>query len=137
MIDTKVLTGAMLSGPGDNRKVIRACLERRVRPIIGQALICEYEDVLSRKALFLDCVLSAAERNDVLDALLAVSEWVKIYYSWRPNLRDEGDNHLVELAVAGSADMIVTHKAGDLMAADLRFPGLSIVRPHELLKELR
>ena len=126
----------MLSRAGDNRKVLRACLEGRVRPIVGQALICEYEDVLSRSVVFRNCVLSTAERFELLDAVLSVSDWVKIYFSWRPNLRDEGDNHLVELAVAGRADMIVTHNIRDLRAGELKFPGLRIVRPHELLKEL-
>lgn len=136
VIDTNVLTGAMLSRAGDNRKVLRACLEGRVRPIVGQALICEYEDVLSRSVVFRNCILSTTERFELLDAVLSVSDWVKIYFSWRPNLRDEGDNHLVELAVAGSADLIVTHNIRDLRAGELKFPGLRIVRPHELLKEL-
>ena len=137
MIDTNVLIGAVLSQEGgDNRRVLRACLEGRVRPLVGQALYCEYEDVLSRQELFRRCPLSAGERSDLLDALLSVSEWVKIYYSWRPNLRDEADNHLVELAVAGAADWIVTNNTRDLLSGDLRFPGIGIVKPHELLKEL-
>jgi predicted nucleic acid-binding protein len=58
-----------------------------------------------------------------------------IYYSWRPNLRDESDNHLVELAVAGGATAIVTLNIRDLQNAELRFPGIGILRPKELLKE--
>ncbi|MFN0104330.1 MAG: putative toxin-antitoxin system toxin component, PIN family [Bryobacteraceae bacterium] len=126
----------MLSRSGDNRRVLRACLEGRLVPMVGQALFCEYEDVLSRRELFHGCPLSPLERADLLDALMAVSEWVKIYYSWRPNLRDEADNHLVELAIAGGADMIVTHNARHVLSGDLRFPGLRIVKPLELLKEL-
>lgn len=49
-------------------------------------------------------------------AIRSVSQWVKIYYGWRPNLPDEGGNHLFELAVAGSADEIVTSFP--------RYPGL-------------
>ena len=47
--------------------------------------------------------LTASERRALFDALLSVSEWIKVYYLWRPNLPDEGDNHLIELAVAGGA----------------------------------
>ena len=105
--------------------------------MIGQALLCEYEDVLGREQFFGSCVLSSAERKDLLEALLSVSEWVKIYFSWRPNLPDEGDNHLIELAVAGSAERIVTHNLRHLSRAELRFPGIQIVKPATLLKELQ
>ena len=137
VLDTNVLTGAMLSHTGENRRLLRACLEGKFRPIIGQTLFCEYEDVLTRRELFRNCPLSETDRMSLLDALLSVSEWVKVYYSWRPNLRDEGDNHLIELAIAGSANMIVTNNMRDLLSAELRFPGLRIMRPHELLREVQ
>lgn len=137
MIDTNVLTGALLSADGVNRGVLRACLERRVQPIVGQTLFNEYEDVFGRSKLFANCPLNAFERAAVLNAFLSVSEWVKVYFSWRPNLIDEGDNHLIELAVAGSADMVVTHNYRDLVNAKLRFPEIRIVRPETFLEELR
>ena len=52
-----------------------------------------------------------------------------------PNLPDESDNHLVELAVAGGAEAIVTHNIKDFNRADLTFPGLQVVTPRVLLKE--
>lgn len=136
VVDTNVLAAAMLSPVGENRGVVRACLERRVRPIVGQALIGEYEDVLAREGLFSECALTAVERNALLDALFSVSEWVKVYYSWRPNLRDEADNHLIELAVAGAADMIVTNNVRHLGTGELRFPAIRIIRPKEFLQQL-
>ena len=126
----------MLSPGGESRRVLRACLERRVQPLVGQALLSEYEDVLGMESLFKDCALDTQKGTDLLDALLSVSEWVKIYLSWRPNLPDEGDNHLVELAVAGAADRIVTYNHRHLSRAELRFPGLCIVSPARLLEEL-
>ena len=137
VIDTNVLIGAMLSGDGLNRQVLRACLERRVQPLLGQALFSEYEDVMKRAELFRGCAISATERINLLDALLSVSEWVKIYFSWRPNLPDEGDNHLIELAVAGSADCIVSHNYRHLTRAELRFPRIQIFSPIQLLEALR
>jgi uncharacterized protein len=56
-----------------------------------------------------------------------------IYYGWRPNLRDEGDNHLVELAVAGGAEFIVTHNIRHLKTMELKFEALAIATPAQLL----
>lgn len=53
------------------------------------------------------------------------------------NLKDEGDNHVVELAVAGRAEMIVTRNLRDFLNMELRFPALRICSPEEFLKGLR
>lgn len=57
-----------------------------------------------------------------------------VYYGWRPNLPDEGDNHLIELAIAGGAEAIVTHNVHDLRRGELSWPGLRIQTPHEFLE---
>ena len=136
VIDTNVLTGALVGRAGYNRRVIRACLSGRLKPLIGQTLFLEYEDVLSRRDLFRTSPLSRQERQELFAAFLSLCEWVQVYFSWRPNLPDEADNHIVELAVAGGAAMIVTNNVRDFRAADLRFPDLRIVAPRELMKEL-
>jgi putative PIN family toxin of toxin-antitoxin system len=136
VIDTNVFAGALLGGTGYNRRVIRACLSGRLKPLMGQALFLEYEDVLSRSAIFRTSPLSRQERQELFAAFLSVCEWVQIYFSWRPNLPDEADNHIVELAVAGGAAMIVTNNLRDFQGANLRFPDLRMVAPRELVKEL-
>ena len=136
VIDTNVFAGALLGSTGYNRRVIRACLSRRLKPLMGQALFLEYEDVLSRSAIFRTSPLSRQERQELFAAFLSVCEWVQIYFSWRPNLPDEADNHIVELAVAGGAAMIVTNNLRDFQGTDLRFPDLRMVAPRELVKEL-
>jgi predicted nucleic acid-binding protein len=73
---------------------------------------------------------------DVLAALAAAGQWVKIYYGWRPNLVDEGDNHLIELAVAGSARAIVTHNLRDL-SGELRWQSLLILSPSQCPEKLK
>lgn len=137
MLDTNILVGTMLGRQGDNLRIVRACLKGTLQPLIGEALFLEYEDVLSRPELFHRSPLSHRERAELFAAFLNVCEWVSLYFSWRPNLRDEGDNHLVELAIAGGADAIVTHNAKDFQDAELRFPDLRITSPLELLQELR
>jgi uncharacterized protein len=132
VVDTNVFVGACL-GKGPSSLVIEACLQGRFVPLLGAALLSEYEDVLGRSALFQSCRLSAREREELLDIFVASCRWTRIYYGWRPNLRDEGDNHLVELAVAGGAEFIVTHNIRHLKTMELKFEGLAIATPAQLL----
>ena len=74
------------------------------------------------------------EIAELLSALYSRCEWVPIYYLWRPNIADEGDNFLIELALAGNATHIVTNNIRDLKNAELKFPELNIVTPARLLR---
>ena len=103
---------------------------------MGAALLAEYESLLSRQGLFARSELGPRDREVVLNAFLSVCRWTRIYYTWRPNLRDEADNHLLELAVAGGAEAIVTRNVRDFVSSELKFPDLRIVLPEKLIKEL-
>ena len=113
--------------------MIRACLEGTFQPLMGMALFTEYEDLMARDTLFITCLLDADERDKLFNAFLSVCEWKNIYYLWRPNLRDEADNHVVELAISGHAEYIVTYNIRDFKNAQLHFPNLQIVKPEYLL----
>ena len=136
VVDTNVFIGAILSPAGENREVLRACLLGKVRPLMGAALFHEYEDLLNRSELMAKCPLSREERDTLFAAFLSVAEWIKVYFLWRPNLPDEADNHLIELALAGAAQTIVTHNLSDLQQGELRFPGLKIQTPQQFLTTL-
>lgn len=103
---------------------------------MGAALLREYEDVLSREVLFNRCRLSSSERGELLDVFLATCRWTRIYFGWRPNLPDEADNHLVELAVAGGASRIVTRNVRHLAASELKFPDIVALPPDRFLREV-
>lgn len=135
VVDTNVLVSAVLSRDGAAREVLRQCLTGAARPLIGNALFLEYEDVLSREELFAKALIDPEERTALLDAVLGVCQWIHISYLWRPNLRDESDNHLVELAVAGNAAWIVTGNTRDFAEGELVFDGFRVVTPGSWLKE--
>lgn len=135
VLDTNVFVAALLGPRGASREVLRQCLLGRYQPLMGTALFLEYEALLARGTLFATCSLPREEREALLDAFLSVCIWQTVYYTWRPNLPDEADNHLVELAVAGGAEAIVTWNTKDFARAELLFPGLRIVGPDDLLKE--
>lgn len=136
VVDTNVFVGACM-GVGAASEVIACCLRGQAVPLMGCALFSEYEDVLGRNDLFRQCRLDKEERSKLLDIFLATCTWTRIYYAWRPNLRDEADNHLVELAIAGGADCIVTRNLRDLTQTELKFPQLSVLTPEAFLKEIQ
>ena len=136
VVDTNVFISALLSASGFNRQVLRACLCGQALPLMGAALFHEYEELLGRKPLMERCPLTPKERRLFFASFLSVAEWVKVYYLWRPTLPDEGDNHLIELAVAGSAVAIVTNNISDLTAGELRFPKLRILTPRQFLSNI-
>ena len=134
VIDTSVMISALIGKRGASREVIRRCLTGEHLPLISNPLFQEYEDVSSRKRVKGACPLSEREIRDLLNAFYSVCSWVPIYYLWRPNLKDEDDNFLIELALAGNSQTIVTNNVKDLEAAELRFEDLRIFTPQQILR---
>ena len=134
VVDTSVLVSGLLGPGGPAREVLRRCLQGSYVPLISNPLFLEYEAVSSRSKIQKLSPLSSAEIRELLDAIYNVSQWVPIYYLWRPNLLDENDNFLVELAVAGNASCIVTNNTRDLKASELSFPEFSVLTPAQLLR---
>jgi len=136
VVDTNVLVSAMLSPEGANRQVLRACLTRAAQPLVGTTLFQEYEDLLARPVME-QSPLRASKREALFAAFLSVAEWVKVYFLWRPNLPDEADNHLIELALAGQAETIVTNNVRDMARGELSFPGLAVRTPTQFLEDIQ
>ena len=135
VIDTNVLVSALRRPETAPRRVLRLCLTRRIAPLLGNALFAEYEDVLSRAAPFAGSPSTAAERDVQLEALAGVAEWVTVYFLWRPNLPDEGDNNVIELAIAGGADWLISANLRDLRIGEMMFPGLRIGTAKQFIEE--
>jgi len=136
ILDTNIFISALLGPTGASREVIRRCLKGLYRPIMGNTLFREYEELLQRKKLFKHCILDNSERDKLFDAFLSVCQWVSVYYGWRPNLKDEADNHLIELAVAGGVQYLVTKNTKDFKDPELRFSHFQIVRPEKFIQEV-
>jgi uncharacterized protein len=134
VVDTSVFISALIGPSGPAREVIRRCLKGDYRVLMGNALFTEYESVIGREEIKTRCSLSEGETREIFAAFVAVCEWVSVYYLWRPNLKDEADNHLIELAIARNARTIVTNNTGDFQNTELLFPELSIVKPENLLR---
>ena len=134
VFDTNVFVSAIMAPAGAPRHVLRLALRGEIAPIIGNALFCEYEDILARDALWDKCLSNRGERDSLADALMSVSNWMPMYFLWRPNLADEGGNHVLELAVAGGAEVIITANKRDFRRSNLLFPSVRIESAGEFLE---
>ena len=133
VIDTSVFVAGLRSQGGASRELLRRALNGDIQPLFGNALWLEYRDLLGRDVWGRST--TPDERLQVLAALAKRGRWVTVYYGWRPNLPDEADNHLIELALAGGASAIVTHNVRDMVRGDLRLGKLRILTPAQCLEE--
>ena len=98
-------------------------------------LLAQYWDVLTRPEYRAHLIYTPAQIERVIAALVGVAEEVNVRFLWRPNLLDEGDNFVVEIAVAAQPCTIVTHNVRDFHAGELRFPAVFIKRPQEIIQQ--
>jgi putative PIN family toxin of toxin-antitoxin system len=134
VIDTNIFIGALIGRKESaNRELLRQCLQGNHQPLMGNALFAEYQDVMNRDEIKSKCPLTVQEASHLLIDFMSVCQWVRIFYLWRPNLSDESDNHLVELAIAGNAKAIVTQNKKDFERSQLLFPQIKILKPEEII----
>lgn len=136
VLDTDVLVAAFRSERGASRELLIAALDERFVLLASTALWLEYEAVLTRRLHLTATGLSAAEVRDVLAALALVAEPVPIHFLWRPVLADAEDEHVLDLAMNGRADMLVTFNQDDFVEASKTFQ-IEIVTPAAALQRLR
>jgi predicted nucleic acid-binding protein len=110
--------------------------DRLLVPLLTPALFLQYEDVLKRPEQLLASRLTPAQVDEILAALASAAEPVTIHYSWRPQLPDPTDELVLEAAVNGRADALVTYNVRHFAQAAARF-GLRLARPVEVLEEMR
>lgn len=87
-------------------------------------------------APFENAPVTAAERTLLFEAFCQSALWVRPYFLWRANLPDEADNHVLELALNGHAQALVSWNVRDLARGELRFPHLRIADPVAYLAHL-
>src|SRR5690349_13293444 len=121
VLDTDVLVAAVRSDRGASRVLLVAALERRYPALASVPLMLEYESVLTRTEHLEGAGTSAADVEVLLDAVATVVEPIRISYLWRPMLPDAGDDLVLETAVNGRADVVVTFNRRDFEPIAARF----------------
>ncbi len=132
VLDTNVLVAGLRSRLGASFRLLQLLGSGRFDIAISVPLVFEYEDVLLRHTN-----LVGLDENDiraVLDYVCLVGQHQRIFYLWRPVLRDPKDDHVLELGVAANCEGIVTFNARDFAGVE-QF-GLRVMRPHEFLSQI-
>lgn len=94
VVDTNVLVAGLIGSNGPNREILRRCLMGELQPFVGNALYLEYQDLLSRDDIQALCKQTSVTLMEFLDGFAHVCTAIDARYLWRPNLKDEADNHL-------------------------------------------
>lgn len=136
VLDTDVLVAAFRSERGASRELLLGALDGRYTLLVSTALWLEYEEVLTRPAQLVAMRLTVADVRNALAALALVAEPVLIHYLWRPVLTDADDEHVLELAMNGRADLLVTFNQRDFATAARTFQ-LELATPSVALQRLR
>ena len=136
VLDTDVLVAAFRSDTGASRYILKAALARQFRLLLSVPLMFEYEAVLCRPEHLGASGATAEDVHAVLDGLAAVGKPVKLAFRWRPVLPDPDDDMVLETAINGQAQGIVTFNERDFKAITPEF-GCSVMRPGEFLALIR
>ncbi|MBI1260012.1 MAG: putative toxin-antitoxin system toxin component, PIN family [Chloroflexi bacterium] len=133
VLDTNVVISALRSNRGASAKLFSLIGTGRFDISLSVPLVLEYEDVLERQA-GAAIALSKTQIGDVLDYLCSAARHFRVYYLWRPLLRDSHDDMVLELAVTAECKFIVTYNLSDFVGIE-RF-GIEAITPKVLLERM-
>lgn len=134
VLDTNVIVAAFRSRSGASNLLLRFVDQGLVTPLCSTALFLEYEAVLSRPQTREATGHSLEDVALVMSALAAVSQGVDISFRTRPMLSDVADEMVLEAALNGEAEAIVTHNVRDFRAAAKL--GVTVATPGEIVRRL-
>ena len=132
VLDTNVLFAALKSRRGASYKLISLLPTRRFSMAISVPLVIEYEDVLRRGRL--SDSITEKDISDFIDFFCYIGDQQEIFFLWRPFLPDPSDDLVLEVAVAGGCDAIITYNKRHFKNVE-KF-GLRILDPKEFLTEI-
>ena len=116
-LDTNIIYQALKSTNGASYFILQQVRERKVQIALSVPLFEEYEAVLKRKKSLEDFGLDVEDIDKFLRFIAYVGKPYKTYFLFRPNLKDEKDNMVVELAVTSQCDYLVTNNTKDFKNA--------------------
>lgn len=134
-MDTDTIIAAMRSPTGASAALLRSARSKSLTLVATAPLCFEYESVCSRPEHVVAAKFSQADLIVFLDAMIGLVEAVDVWFLWRPQLRDPGDELVLEAAVNGRADAIATFNRRDFRPAADRF-GIDILLPAQVIRRI-
>lgn len=135
VLDTAVVVAAVRSARGASRLLLEAAFDGRLTMLVSVPLMLEYEAVLTRREHLNHAGLTPGDVATLLDGLAALIKPVDLAFHWRPTLRDANDDMVLETAVNGQADAIVTFNTHDFLPETRRF-GVAVLPPKDILSKM-
>ena len=135
MLDTDVIVAALRSPQGASAAVLLGIRHHRATLLLTTTLLVEYEAVCHLAEHRLAAGLDTVAVDRFLDGLVGLAEPIEVHYRWRPQLRDPGDEMVLEAAVNGRADVLASFNRRDYGTAPARF-GIDVLPPGELLRRM-
>ena len=133
VLDTSVVVAALRTRLGAANAVLQLVAEKRLTLLATPPLFLEYEEILKRPEQRLVHGLAPEAVDQFLAELAALIEPVESRFRWRPQSRDPNDEMVLEAAINGQADALITYNVADFAALGARF-GIQVLRPSELLR---
>ena len=130
VLDTNIIVSALRSQQGASYKLLMLVGQANFEINLSVPLLLEYEDATKR--LLEQVPLTEADINNILDYLCGMANRREVFYLWRPFLRDLKDDMVLELAVSGQCEVIITYNKKDFVGVD-QF-GLQVMTPKEFLE---
>ena len=134
VLDTNVIISGLRSPNGASAEILRKVLLNELDILLSVPLGFEYEAVCLRPEHILAAQATPGEMKNAVYALISKAKPVEIHYQWRPQLHDPADEIVLEAAVNGNTDAIVTYNEKDFGDAPYRF-GIPLIRPKQVVEE--
>lgn len=132
LLDTNVLVAGLRSRNGVAFRLLSLVGTGHFQICLSVPVVLEYETVLLDQVEQL--YLTAADVGDLLDYFCSVAKQQEVYFLWRPYLKDPKDDLVLEAAVAGSCEAIITYNRRDFAGAE-NF-GIRILTPGQFLRHI-
>ncbi len=136
MLDTDVVVAAMHSPSGASAAILNAARLGRTMILASVPLAVEYEAICRRLEHQMAAGLSGSEVDIFVSAVIAMAEPVETHFLWRPQLRDPGDEMVLEAAVNGQADALISFSVRHFGTVPSQF-GVTVWLPREALARIR
>jgi putative PIN family toxin of toxin-antitoxin system len=136
VLDSSVVVSALRSRRGVSNALLRLVARRIIVPLATPPLFLEYEDVLKRPEQQLAHGLALKDIDEFLAEFAALIEPVDVHFQWRPQGSDPCDEMVIEAAINGGADALVTYNIADFRYAAERFQ-IALWQPADVLRKVR